>query len=154
MTLTAHVCAGSAIATVSDDPLIGFFAGLLSHHILDAIAHSDFGSLGGNINNIFKNKKNLFYVLADILIALIIFTFFALKISDFVQIFWSVAGAILPDVIDNSPFWSKYTRKVFPTNYYHKFHETVHYTILNKKYFWVGIITQLIVVMLSFLIVY
>lgn len=154
MTLTAHTCAGSAIAVVTGDPLTGFFVGLLSHHVLDAIAHSDLGSLGGNINNIFNNKKNLFYVLADILFAFVLFVVFAFKIADFSQIFWSVGGAILPDVIDNSPFWSKYTRKIFPTNYYHKFHETVHCTILKKKYFWVGIATQLVVVLISLYYIY
>jgi len=58
-------------------------------------------------------------------------------------------GAILPDLIDNMPFWSPRLRKAFPFNYYHLFHEKIHFTIINNKYFWVGILTQVILIACS-----
>ncbi|OQA52365.1 MAG: hypothetical protein BWY43_00542 [candidate division WS2 bacterium ADurb.Bin280] len=147
MTLTAHISAGSAVAVATGNPVLGFFAGLISHHLLDAVPHSDLGSLGGNIHNILKDRKNLLYVFADIFIGLIVFIFIAIKIADFSLVFWSVGGAILPDVIDNSPFWSVRARETFLGRYYHKLHETVHFTITNKKYFYLGLLTQLAVIL-------
>lgn len=148
MTLTAHISVACAVGLATKNPVAGFFAGFLSHHIIDAIPHSDAGSLGANVYNLLKNKS-LKYVIADIVLAAIFFIVVWLKYDLSSLIFWSALGGALPDLIDNSPFWSKYTRKVFPTNYYHKFHEKVHFTILNKKYFWVGILTQIVLIVIS-----
>ncbi|OPZ95907.1 MAG: hypothetical protein BWY70_01890 [Bacteroidetes bacterium ADurb.Bin408] len=153
MTLTAHVCTACAIGVATGDPLLGFLGGFLSHHVLDAIPHSDAGSLGANVNNMLKSNS-LKYVILDIVLAGIIFFTIWGRYSFNLVIFFSALGGALPDIIDNSPFWSKYTRKVFPTNYYHKFHETVHFTILNKRYFWVGIATQALFIMLSLYYIY
>lgn len=148
MTLTAHISVACAVGVATKSPTLGFFAGFLSHHIIDAIPHSDAGSLGSNIYNALQNKA-LKYIIIDVAAAAIIFFLIWNKNGFSSIVFWSAVGGALPDVIDNSPYWSQYTRKVFPTNYYHRFHETVHYTILSQKYFWVGIATQLVLIAVS-----
>lgn len=153
MTLTAHVSVACAVGVATGDPLLGFFGGFVSHHVLDGIPHSDAGSLGANIGNLLKDDA-LKYVIVDILFACIIFFLIWDKFDFSSVIFFSALGGALPDIIDNSPFWSRYTRKIFPTNYYHKFHEKVHCTILSKRYFWVGIVTQVVVILLSLYYIY
>lgn len=148
MTLTAHISVACAVGIATGDPVAGFFAGLLSHHIIDGIPHSDAGSLGANVGNMLKSDS-LKYVIVDIALAFIIFVTIFIKYDYSPTVFWAAAGGTFPDALDNSPFWSQYTRKIFPTNYYHRLHETVHFTILSKKYFWVGIVTQAILVAIS-----
>lgn len=153
MTLSAHISVACAVGLATNNPVAGFFAGFLSHHIIDGIPHSDAGSLGANVQNIFKNKS-LKYVIADIILALIVFIVIWTKLNFSPIIFWAAVGGAFPDLLDNSPFWSMYTRSVFPTNYYHKLHETIHFTIKSKKYFWVGIATQIVLIVASFCVVF
>ena len=151
MTLTTHVCVGAAIGFASKNPTLGFFAGLLSHHIVDGLPHNDGGSLGAKLENIFfpAHRRALFFVIADIVMAIAIFLFAFAKTDFSPVLFFAVFGAVLPDVIDNSPLWSPKLRKIFPFNWYHKLHETVHFTIESKKWFWVGILSQLSLVFIS-----
>ncbi len=149
MTLTAHIAVGSAIGYATGNPVLGFFAGFLSHHIIDSIAHSDAGSLGSDIENIFKDKIGLFWVFIDILLAGALFLVFLVHTGFSPVIFWGAVGGAMPDIIDNSPFWSPSLRKTFPTNYFHKFHDTIHWTITSKKYLWVGFLTQAILIGIS-----
>ena len=154
MTLSAHIVVGSAVGLATGNPALGFFAGFLSHHIIDAIPHSDAGSLGADINNIFKNTRGLVWVAADIFLAFLIFCFILFKTDFSSAVFWGAVGGAAPDIIDNSPFWSPTLRKVFPTNYYHKFHDTLHWTIKDKKILWVGVTTQVIAVLGSLIYIY
>ena len=41
MTLTTHAAAGIVVAYWTGDPMLGFFAAILSHFILDMIPHGD-----------------------------------------------------------------------------------------------------------------
>ena len=154
MTLTAHIAVGSAVGYATGNPILGFFAGFLSHHIIDSIAHSDAGSLSSDIENIFKDKTGLFLVLFDILIAGLMFFVLLIRTDFSYTLFWGAVGGATPDIIDNSPFWSPTLRKIFPTKYFHKFHDTIHWTIKNKKYLWVGFLTQVILIGISIAYLY
>lgn len=133
------------------NPYLGFAAGLISHHVMDIIPHSDSGSLGANAKNIFKkeNRIGLIWAVSDAVVGVGLFVFILLKFNCQSAVLWGTIGAVLPDLIDNSPFWSVKLRQIVPFNYYHKFHEKYHFTISNKNYFWLGILTQLILVFLS-----
>ena len=150
MILSSHVAIGATIGTIVKDPVIGFFAGLVSHHIADLIPHTDIGSYGGSIYNLFKKKKFLLLFIADVLLSLLILVPTLLYFDKNVVIF-SLVGAILPDVIDNSPFWSPQLRKLFPFNYYHLFHERFHNTVSDR--FWLGYLTQLLLIIVCILII-
>ena len=154
MTLTTHVVVGCAVGLATGNPVFAFLGGIISHHLADSIPHSDLGSLGATVDNILKNRRNLVIVGADIALAAAIFLVVWVRLGFAPFVFWGAAGAVLPDLIDNSPFWSKYTRELFPTNYYHRFHEFFHFTIKNKNIFWLGIATQLVLITLSFYLIF
>ncbi len=152
MTLTTHVSVGMAVGTIVGNPVAGFFVGLASHHICDLIPHSDPGSRGATVDNIFdrKNRGSLVWVIGDVIVAATIFLAVFLLTGNKSAIFWSVFGATISDFIDNSPLWSQWLRERFPVKQFHAFHEKVHFTIKSKKYFWVGILTQAVLIILSF----
>ena len=154
MTLTAHVAIGSAVGLATGNPVAAFLFGWLFHHVADATAHSDLGSVGAKIDNLLSDKKNLKMVFADIVVAIIIFIIFTLKSDRNALVFWGALGGMFPDLVDNSPLWSPIIRKYFPFNYFHLIHETVHFTITIKKYFWLGILTQVVAVTASLLYLY
>jgi len=157
MTITAHVCVGAAVGLATQNPTLGFFAGFASHHIIDGIPHSDVGSLGANIQDIFspQNSRALAFVEGDIILCVLIFALVLIRSNFSPVMFWAMFGAALPDIIDNSPFWSLRLRKILPFSWYHKLHEVVHFTIKSQKCFWAGIMTQIIIVLaaLYFLVV-
>ncbi|MDH4358694.1 MAG: hypothetical protein OEV37_01945 [Candidatus Berkelbacteria bacterium] len=149
MTLTAHVATGIAVGSLTDNSSVGFFAGWLTHHVVDGIPHSDPGSWGAVGESVFKNRRSLIWTVCDITIATTLFFLF-LSLSGFSTVlFISVLGAAIPDLIDNSPFWSKPLRKLPPLKWFHQFHEVIHYTIKVKKYLWLGIMTQILIIIVS-----
>lgn len=153
MILSSHVAIGVAVGTAAGSPLAGFVIGFVSHHIADMIPHTDPGSDGASVENMLQNKKVLRQLILDFIFSVLIIMFTVFVNGYSIILLASVAGAILPDVIDNSPFWSPYLRKVFPTDYYHRFHEYFHFTIMNKKYYYFGYLTQCILIAISLYIV-
>jgi len=145
MTITAHVAVGCAVGLATGNPAAAFFAGWVSHHLADAIPHSDLGSAGGSVEDILKKKNSLRIVFIDIFLSFAVFLFVSHKTGYNQLVFWGVLGSILPDLVDNSPFWSVRMRNIFPANYFHLIHETIHCTIKKTRFFWVGAATQLIV---------
>ena len=106
-----------------------------------------------NIDNMLQNKKVLWQLSFELVFSVVIIVIAILVDGYSTVLLASVVGAILPDVIDNSPFWSPVLRKTFPTNYYHKFHEYFHFTITTRKYFYLGYLTQFIIIAISLYIV-
>lgn len=145
MTLTVHIAVGSAIGLATGEATPAFLLGFVSHHVVDVIPHSDPGSSGATIYTIMQKQRALTFALLDILCGSALFLFVMWSTDFSWPVFLGILGATLPDLIDNSPFWSPFLRKYFPIKFYHDFHETVHYTIMERKYLWVGVITQLVV---------
>jgi len=149
MQLTSHAAVGAAVGVATGNPILAFVAGFISHHIIDAIPHTDGGSYEVSVENFARDKRIITIVGLDLaLLILLSFLLFEGRGFNMPMIFGAF-GAILPDLIDNVPFWSPRLRKIFPFNYYHLFHEKVHFTIINNKYFWVGILTQVILIAVS-----
>lgn len=150
MNLSTHVAVGAAVGYLSKNPALGFAAGFISHHLIDAVPHTDGGSLNVFVGNFAKDKRILTIVAVDMIILLGI-AWLAFGLHGFNQnMIWGMFGGALPDLIDNMPFWAPKLRKVFPTNYYHRLHEFLHFTITNQKYFLVGILTQVILILAAF----
>ncbi len=149
MTLSAHVAVGSAVGLVTGNPVAGFLFGWISHHIADATPHSDAGSVGANVESVMADQKVLRMVFVDIFLAAAIFILFALKTDRNTLVLWGALGGAFPDLVDNCPFWSPVLRNYFPFNLFHIVHETVHFTILNKKYFYLGMLTQVLFIAAS-----
>jgi len=149
MQLTAHAAVGAAVGVATGNPVLAFFAGFISHHIVDAIPHTDGGSYEVGVENFARDKRIITIVGFDLALLILLSFLLSENRGYNLPMILGAFGAILPDLIDNMPFWSPKLRKIFPFNYYHLFHEKMHFTILNSKYFWVGILTQIIMIAAS-----
>lgn len=143
---------GATIGLITRDPYLGFVAGLFSHHVLDMIPHTDPGSTGVTVKNILKHPKTLSLVAFDGLLALFFVGLFINLYGINYAILLGAFGGILPDLIDNIPFWTIKLRRTRLGGMYHKLHEFFHYTVMNPKYIWLGILSQLILIFLALLI--
>lgn len=149
MNLSTHIAVGAAVGYLSKNPALGFFAGLISHHLIDQIPHTDGGSFDVDVKDFAKDKRILTIVSLDLIVILILGLFiFTIHAVNWAIIFGAI-GAALPDLVDNMPFWSPFLRKKIPFNFYHRFHEFFHFTITDKKFYWVGIMTQILLIALS-----
>lgn len=152
MNISTHVAVGATVGFIARDPYLGFFAAVVSHHVLDMIPHSDPGSTGVTVKNILKHPKALWLIAFDGLLALVFVALFINLYGFNYAIIFGAFGGILPDLVDNSPFWTFKFRKTRFGRSYHKLHEFCHYTVMNPKYIWLGILSQLILIFLALLI--
>jgi hypothetical protein len=149
MSLTTHVTVGATVGVLTHNPWLGFVAAVASHHVLDMIPHSDPGSGGVDVTNILKHPETLLMVAFDAILAVSVMILIAYYYGWTLALLLGAFGGALPDLIDNVPFWTNKLRKTKFFGAYHWFHEKLHFTIMNKKYVWVGILTQLIVIFVS-----
>ena len=145
MNLSTHLAVGAAVGYATKNPILGFFAGVLSHHLIDQIPHSDGGSLNISVDNFTKDKRIIAIVATDFILLVVV----AYLLLSHVGVYWPMIlggfGGVLPDLIDNMPYWTPRLRKIYPFNYYHQFHEKFHFTIMNEDFIWVGVIIQLLI---------
>jgi hypothetical protein len=154
MTFTSHVAVGCAVGVATHNPTLGFFAGWASHHIIDSIPHSDPGSFGANIYNVLETPKALVFSIGDLTVGTILFFIVLVHLNFPTFLPLAVAGAILPDFIDNCPFWSPTTRNFPLLKQFHEFHLRAHFTLRAKKYIWIGVVTQLVLITSSLIFIF
>lgn len=146
MNLSTHLAVGAAVGYATRNPVLGFFAGIISHHLIDQIPHTDGGSLQVSVDNFIKDKRIIAIVLVD-LVMIAVVAFLLLRAQGY---YWPMIlggfGGTLPDLVDNMPFWTPRLRKLKPFKYYHKLHEFFHYTIMDEDYLWMGVVVQLFLI--------
>lgn len=147
MNLSTHVAVGAAVGYATRNPILGFLAGYISHHVIDSIPHTDGGSLHVHVDNFSKDKRILIIVGFDLAIVVFLAIFLTRYLGPNVPMIVGAFGGALPDLIDNMPFWSTKIRKAFPA--FHRMHEFFHYTIEEPQYLWVGVMTQVFLIGLS-----
>ena len=149
MIIAAHVAAGAAIGTIPEiNPALAFLAGFLSHYVLDFVPHLELSTfLPKEHSDVLTCKINFKVILiigVDLLIAalvwLIFFWHFSAQRS---AIFLGSLGALTPDILDNSPFWSKYTRKMPVLRNFYAAHIFFHQSLNAKNWYW-GLILYII----------
>lgn len=152
MLITPHLLAGAALGGLMNNPVVAFGLGLASHFVLDAIPHFEQGTyragLAPNLKPEEVQIKTIDYVLAglDFIIGIFILYFF-LKNNFFTHqnIIFGAAGAFLPDLIDNVPFWNKVLRPLPFFKQLHRFHNGIHFNLKVKYWYW-GVLTQVLVI--------
>lgn len=143
MNSITHMTIGAAIGISTSNSTEAFFAGAISHVVLDQIPHTDQGAFmeAGE-----SWPKWVWYsAYLDNIIAALIVVFFITHCSD---IFWpriicGAIGGISIDIIDNVPFWSKKFQKTCFGSKFHQLHDKFHATV-PRKYWALGVISQLI----------
>lgn len=149
MQLTTHAAVGAAVGIATGNPALAFIAGFISHHIIDAIAHTDGGSYNVDVKNFLSDKRIVNIVGFDLILLIVLISVLMEARGFYYPMILGAFGGVLPDLIDNMPFWSADLRKIFPFNLYHRFHEKFHFTITNPKFFWAGVLTQIVLISFS-----
>lgn len=143
MTATVHLLVGASTTAVTNNPYLAFFLGLLSHFILDTIPHIDAGVLPHREDEF--TPKMWFWAGLDVILGLLILLFLFYKFRDPILL-WGASGAILPDFLDNTPFWTKYVHNTKLGRIFHNFHDGIQ-KYNPKLYFWFwGFLPQIILV--------
>jgi hypothetical protein len=149
MFITVHGTIGLIIGTYSQNPILAFFLGLISHYCCDIIPHGD--------TKVPKKYNNLIYwglagiidlsILSITLLALLLFN----KINIYNQnISAAFLGSVLPDFLLLGYFLSN--KKIFKIPF--KIHYFFH-NLISKKYewpFWIGLGLQITLFIVSIII--
>jgi len=144
MLLTPHAAVGAAIgASTENIPLI-IILGILSHFLLDAIPHFDWGTWHFYEPDFKLETKDYVLLAGDVILA-----------SSFVLWVWSnyhsvnmmigTFSAVLVDLIDNVPFWKHQVRKTVFGKILHFWHRKLHF-LLKPKLWYLGVLTQLVII--------
>lgn len=96
-----HFFTGSVIgASLSNNPIVSFFLGVVSHHLLDYLPHFDtnlFGERGKDLKS--WPKKAWFLVVFEFFgFALLLFLFFFQERNLWLNLFFGGFGGIFPDI--------------------------------------------------------
>ena len=142
-----HMVVGAILGDLISNYPLAFLAGLASHFIFDAIPHLEISSFwpDDRRGKPGLSKGEYIFVFFDVLIGiLIVLGIFFLKVENW-AILAGAFGAILPDVIDNVPFWSPRLRKIAGFKQFHQFHQFCHFG-LSKKYWIFGLPIYIIII--------
>ncbi len=151
MFITPHVLVGSTIAVATNNYPITIVGSFVSHFILDAIPHTDWGTWHGYNKKIKPNLLDYTTLLFDIIFAIAIFIYLIwFKHFDFWLILTAFFFSALPDIylFDNLPISDKINfkfRDVWGFKQVQVLIKKLHFKLDKKYWFW-GVLTQLIVI--------
>ena len=154
MVSSAHIISGAAVglAISSTIPVapevavaVAFAAGVASHHILDAIPHTDAGSFSKRGSAMLPKDER--FAWWDNIIA----TLFVLGVFFFIHptlaMLAGAIGANFPDVLHHPRWWGKKTRPLIGGRYF-AFHRDFHFTARGRL-IPLGLFTTLTVIAVS-----
>jgi hypothetical protein len=110
MLITAHGLAGALIGKEAGYPPLAFLLGLVSHFVLDSIPHCDGpDDVAGKDESSLTSKTQYVLIVVDLLLFVFVLLIVYFFNSDLFNngMIWGIAGALLPDLIDNVPMWKK-----------------------------------------------
>jgi len=143
MLITCHLLTGAAIASGPINPTVSLPLAFFSHFILDAIPHLEATTFANmkKGEDYYPTKKEILYVFLDVLFGLLVLSIIYFKLKSPLILFGAFL-AILPDLIDNIPFWYG-IRKLPVFKQFHKFHDKIHFDLKPRYWYW-GALTQFI----------
>ncbi len=132
--ITTGAALGLALGSAIPNPALAvpaaFLAGVVLHHLLDMVIHTDPGSFRAADDMRPTTASEVIFALPDNLIAtaLVLVIFFTHQTS-WPMLFGAI-GSNLPDVWHNVGYWSSTTRRIWPA--YFRLHEFRHATARGK----------------------
>lgn len=145
MVLTPHFLAGAAIATRFKNPFLAFALAFLSHYFLDIFPHQEYSIKNIEKHNWKKSGLDILKLILDIAFGLVLIFIFLKK--DLWRGFGGAFWAALPDGFAFL-FFLFPKNKIFSKIYI--FHKKIPQSLWETKIpFWGGILTQIIVIILS-----
>ena len=121
--------------------------GIISHFVFDGLPHletSTFKKYFGRKKGEKPVKFEMVFEFFEIVGGLILMLYFWKANAYGWPIFFGAFGAILPDLIDNVPFWSWNMRKYPVFKQIHWLHEKIHWD-LNEKNWYLGLPVYIII---------
>jgi hypothetical protein len=167
MTTTPHILAGAALASLLPThsvsmKVLGFTVGFASHYILDAVPHWErlYGALYNDElpTDYSQWPKNVTVQgLVDVLIGSALFLvilFTVIPGPSKICVLLGGLGAVLPDLMDNLPWWSERTKQLPIWRYFRKLHDWSHmsYDLQRKLPSSIGLFTQIAVIVVALLV--
>jgi len=144
MMTATHIIAAGYVGEKIGNPFLAFLVGIVIHFLLDCIQYYD------TTDNGEITKRQLVLIFTDLIIGILIIVL-VLKANLNLQgsFLWGAFGGILPDVMDNIPFWQKAFRSTSFGKKFHKFHDKIQKYSLSPLF---GITIQvLIIIIFSYL---
>lgn len=144
MIITAHLIAGGAAGELVGNPTTAFLTGIILHFILDAIPHYD------TVDKIPQfSRRQIAFTSTEIIVGILILIF-VIKLPLDRSILnnnfaWGALGGMIPDLLDNVPFWQN---KFMATKFGKKFHHFHHAIHQKQPGIVVGMATQIITIAL------
>jgi len=120
MLLGAHLMAGAAAGEYINNPYLAFAAGFILHFILDAVPHFDTTD-----DNKFTFRQIALISVDGIIGLLIFFVCYRQFSVHKISFLAGALGGIVPDIIDNVPFWQKIIKNNKFGKKFHSFHAWV-----------------------------
>lgn len=121
MLIASHLLVAGYVGERIGDPFLAFCVGILLHFILDAIPHYDTVDQGK-----FTLRQYLL-VIIDGIIGLTIAYFYLSEKGINNSFIFGALGGLLPDILDNSPFWSKQFQKTKFGRIFHSLHKKIQF---------------------------
>ena len=155
MLAVSHTVIGIAIGLAIQDPVLAFGAGLVSHHLADAVPHFDPGSFllkepwRVRLAREFTRRDWIMVAIDALLtIGVLVAAFFLISPSRLFVVGLAVLGALLPDLIHNIPFWGLRLRKIgWNRVWQDAIHRRFQWTV-DASQWHIGIGTQLLTIAL------
>lgn len=141
MLITPHATTGALVGLISQNPVLGFFLGVVSHFVLDALPHFDQGTLHNYQPGFIPTKLDYLIVYFDIIISIILFVWMFNASGNNISLLSGVVGGVGIDAVCN-PLTKNYIidKPVLKQIYW--LERKCHFK-LNPKYWYLGILIQL-----------
>ena len=145
MMLVSHAIVGTAIGAAAGNPVAGFVIGVASHFVLDATPHFDPGSFMPPGDETYGPREYI-WATADVLASVVALSLIALHHAHPTAIVAGSIGAMLPDIVLNTPFWKEWSRKIPGLDWVQEnIHKGWHWTVPPQDWL-AGILTQIIAI--------
>lgn len=162
MLSTPHLLVGAAVSRLLPHPALALVGGFISHFVLDSIPHWDPGTKLSPVNQPdgkHKEPSTLDWtfgaveLVAGVVLVGVIIRYLYHPSSIFHPLYWGALGGVLPDLIDNVPFWKSWLRKRPGFKQLHEFHHAQHTDLLMSKRY-IGVLTQLGVSLVALFVIW
>jgi len=135
MIAAPHLIVGAILGDLIKNYPLAFLAGFASHFVFDAIPHLEFFHWLKNKNGKIRlPKKAIIFEFFEVSLGVGIVIWFWLSNYRCWSILIGAMAAILPDLIDNVPYWSSELRKGNGFRQFHQFHHLVHFSLKRKDW--------------------
>jgi hypothetical protein len=168
MLTVSHALTGAAIGVLVKDvsvaPLVAFSAGLASHYLLDTIPHWErlyrpHDQVKFDTTQSASDwPKHIFVQAVLVVLVAGVLAWWAYRFRADIgsTILWGVVGAVLPDLLDNVPFWNRTLRRLPAFSQEYRFHKSIHIKEESQRRApkMLGLLTQLAVAAVSLIIIF